>query len=259
MFLALAPALAASAGAQTAAQASADSLGGSAGPDADLRGNHGPDRLGVGFQASSLGLGAEVAFQVTRTTNLRGGFSIFSYSRGLDHNGIHYDGDLRWLSGQAHYDWFPFAHFAHAFHLSPGLLVYNDNHVDATATVPGGNNFNLNHVTYESNPADPVSGTGGVSFNKVAPTILMGFGNLVPRHGQHFSVNIEWGIAFQGGPMVALNLTGSACAPQTPYCANVATTPAIQANVQGEQTILRNDLNALRYYPLVSLTLGYRF
>jgi hypothetical protein len=166
---------------------------------------------------------------------------------------------LRWLSGEAHYDWFPFSHFAHAFHLSPGLIAYNDNHVNATASAPGGNTFTLNHVTYESDPANPVSGTGKLSFNKVAPTILVGFGNLVPRHGKHFSVNLEWGIAFQGTPKVGLDLTGSACAPGTSYCANVATTPAIESNTRGEQTILSNDVSPFKFYPVVSLTLGYRF
>jgi hypothetical protein len=221
------------------------------------KGEHGADRVGVAFRASSLGLGAEVAYEVTHSSNIRGGFNFIGYSRGFDHDGIHYDADLRWLSAEAHYDLFPFSHFAKAFHLSPGLMVYNDNHVNASATIPGGNSFTLNGVSYQSSATNPVAGTGDLSFNKVAPTFLFGFGNLVPRKGKHFSFNIETGIAFQGSPKIGLNLTGSACVAGV--CSNIATTSAIQNNVQGEQTVISNDLKPFKYYPLVALAFGYRF
>ena len=228
-------------------------------PESDPRGDeHGAGKVGVGFRISSLGLGAEVAAQVTHSSNIRGGFNFFSYSRGYDYNGIHYDGDLRWKSAEAHFDWFPFSHFAHALHLSPGLIAYNDNRVNASASVPGGSTFTLNGVSYESDPAGPVMGTAKLSFTKVAPTFLIGLGNLVPRNGKHFSVNLEAGVAFQGSPKIGLNLAGSACIPGTTTCNNVATTTTIQTNVQGEQTKISNDLSPFKYYPLVSLTIGYR-
>ena len=150
-----------------------------------------------------------------------------------------------WLSAEAHYDWFPFSHFARSLHLSPGLIAYNDNHMNATASVAGGNNFTLNGVSYESNPANPVTGTGKLSFNKVAPTFLFGFGNLVPRNRKHFSVNIEAGVAFQGSPKIGLNLAGSACAPGTDTCSNVATNPT-----DPEQHSGRADDNQQRLEPL---------
>ena len=62
------------------------------GPSSD---EHGAGKVGVGFRVSSLGLGGEVAVQVTHSSNIRGGFNFFSYSRGFDHNGIQYNGDLR--------------------------------------------------------------------------------------------------------------------------------------------------------------------
>jgi hypothetical protein len=214
-------------------------------------------RIGAGFRLSSLGLGGEVAARVTHSTNVRGGFNFFSYNRGYDNNGIHYTGDLKWASAEAHFDWFP---FAHAFHLSPGVIAYNDNHVDATASAAGGSNITLNGVQYQSDPADPIKGTGKLSFNKVAPTVMIGLGNLVPRNGKHFSVNFEVGVAFSGSPKVALNLTGSGCPTNPPGpCQSIATNSTIQANVQGQQTKISNDLSPFKYYPLVSMTIGYRF
>ena len=245
--------------AETSADPAAPSGGAAPKPDSKKKSEHGAGKVGVGFRASSLGLGGEVAVAVTRTSNIRGGINAFSYSRGFDQNGIHYDGDLRWISAEAHFDWFPFAHVVRAFHLSPGLIAYNDNHVNATAASVGSYNFTLNHVAYISDPADPVGGTAKLSFNKAAPTLMVGLGNLVPRKGKHFSVNIEAGVAFSGAPKIGLNLTGSACVPGTGICQNVSTTPSIQSNIQGEQTVISNDLSPFKYYPLVALTLGYRF
>jgi hypothetical protein len=105
-----------------------------------------------------------------------------------------------------------------------------------------------------------VSGTAAVTFNKVAPMILIGFGNLLPRGQRHFGLNFDAGVAFQGTPKAALNLTGSACliSAQT-GCLNVASDPTVQSSVQGEQTKINNTLNGYKYFPVVSLTFSYKF
>jgi len=213
-------------------------------------------KVGVAFKLSSLGLGFEVAGQVTKRSNVRGGFNAFFFSPSYDSNGIHYAGDLKWMSVEAHYDYFP---FGGGFHVSPGLLVYNDNRVTASASAAGGNSLTLSGVSYISDPSNPLTGTGKVDFRKVAPTFTLGFGNLVPRNGNHFSFNIEAGVAFQGSPRVALALTGNACDPLGLNCRDVATDPTIQSNIQGQQTKISNDLSPFKFYPLISLSFGYRF
>jgi hypothetical protein len=50
-----------------------------------------------------------------------------------------------------------------------------------------------------------------------------------------------------------------AAAPDGTNCQDVQTTPSIQNNVQGEQAKLVNDLAPFKYYPLMPLTIGYRF
>ena len=244
---------------QLAAQTSTNTsnVSASVAPESDSKKDEqGAGKVGVGFRASSLGFGGEVAVAVTHSSNIRGGLNFIGYSRGFAYNGISYNADLRWLSAEAHFDWFPLSHFAHAFHLSPGLMLYNDNHVNATAAIPGGSTFTLNGVSYQSSATNPASGTGSLSFNKVAPTLLVGFGNLVPRKKKHFSFNVEAGLAFQGAPKIGLNLSGNACVAGV--CTNIATNPTIQLNIQGEQTIISNDLSPFKYYPLVAFTFGYR-
>jgi hypothetical protein len=212
-------------------------------------------QVGVGIRLSTLGAGAEVAVSVNRKLNVRGGFNIFQYSRGFNHDGIAYKGQLNLRSGEAHLDWYP---LGHGFHLSPGLLVYNGNGATATANVPGGSTFSLGGTTYLSDPANPIAGTGKLDFVKVAPTALVGFGNLVPQH-RHFTYNFELGAVFQGSPRTKLNLTGNACDPTGANCVSASTDPTVLANVLAEQTKLDNKLSPFKYYPVISIGFGYRF
>src|SRR5437899_940180 len=98
--------------------------------------------------------------------NLRGWVNLFSYNRTFEEDGISYPAELRFRSVEVHYDWFP---FAGGFHISPGVLVYNGNHVAAEPLVPGGNTFSLDNNTYTSDPSDPITGNGKIDFIKAGP------------------------------------------------------------------------------------------
>jgi hypothetical protein len=211
--------------------------------------------MGVEVRLSTLGAGAEVGVSLSNRLNVRGGFNIFQYSRGFDHDGITYKGQLNLRSGEAHLDWYP---LGHTFHLSPGLLVYNGNGATATANVPGGSTFTLGGTTYSSDPTNPIAGTGKLDFVKAAPTAMFGFGNLVPQH-RHFTYNFELGAVFQGSARTKLNLTGNACDAFGLNCVHAATDPTVQANVVAEQTKINNKLSPFKYYPVVSFGFGYRF
>jgi len=211
--------------------------------------------VGVGIRLSTLGAGAEVGVSLSNKLNVRGGFNIFQYSRGFNHDGITYKGQLNLRSGEAHLDWYP---IGHTFHLSPGLLVYNGNGATATANVPGGSTFTLGGVTYTSDPTNPITGMGKLDFVKAAPTAMLGFGNLVPQN-RHFTYNFELGAVFQGSARTKLNLTGGACDALGLNCVNAATDPTVQANVVAEQTKINNKLSPFKYYPVISFGFGYRF
>ena len=210
---------------------------------------------GVGIRLSTLGAGAEVGVFLSNRLNLRGGFNIFQYNRGFNHDGITYKGQLNLRSGEAHLDWYP---VGHTFHLSPGLLVYNGNGARATANVPGGSAFTLGGATYTSDPTNPINGTGKLDFVKAAPTAMFGFGNLVPE-SRHFTYNFELGAVFQGSARTKLNLTGGACDATGLNCVNAATDPTVQANVVAEQNKVNNKLSPFKYYPVISFGFGYRF
>jgi hypothetical protein len=212
-------------------------------------------RFGVQAKASTLGAGIEAATAISRRSNVRFGFNMLDLGLSRTEDGIHYDATFGLRSFQANLDYYLIG----GFHVSPGALLYNGNKVDATAFVPGGRSFDLSDATFFSDINNPVRGTGSVAFNKAAPMVLLGFGNLLPRSRRHFTVNFDVGVVFQGSPRATLNLSGGTCDSRGLNCLNIGANPGIQTNIQAEQNKLNEDLKPFRYYPVISLGFGWKF
>lgn len=213
-------------------------------------------RFGVGVKVSTLGAGVEAAFKVIPHLNIRGGFNDFSYSDTINTNGFSANANLLLRSVEGHVDYFLIG----PLHISGGALFYNDNNANGSLSVTGGDSFTLNHVTYYSDPSNPVTGTAMLGLNKAAPEVTFGLGNLVGRH--HFSINFEAGVVFQGSPSVGMNLAGTACTASP--CVNgvntinAATDPGLQANLTAQRQTYSNDLKVFKYYPIISLGFSFR-
>jgi hypothetical protein len=211
-------------------------------------------RFGVAASVSTLGIGVEAATAVTRLSNVRVGFNAFSYGATANKDGIAYSGTLTLRSAEILYD----QYIVGPFHISPGFMFYDGNQGKANPSIPAGQSFNLGGVTYYSQPGNPVNGTASITARKVAPMILLGFGNLLPRNSRHLTLNLDFGVVFQGSPKAALNLNGGACITPTTGCLS-ASDPIVHANVLGEQTKINNSLAPFEYYPVVTLSFGYKF
>jgi hypothetical protein len=188
--------------------------------------------------------------------NLRGGASFLNISPSIAGDGLTMNRSVSFRSVTTSIDIFP---FGGAFRISPGVVLYNGNHLHGSTFVPGGQTFELNDVKYYSSNSAQVTGTMDMIFgNKVAPSLTVGFGNMIPhRLGQHWSIPVEVGVEYIGAPSVALTLSGDAC--QGTYCAPVMSDPTTRSNVAAEQQDLNNDVSALRFYPIVSTGLAYKF
>jgi hypothetical protein len=220
----------------------------------------GPTMFGLGVKASLLGVGAEVATRVTHRTNARVGFNVLGYSRDFSKDGISYNGHLDFRTVEAHYDIFP---WARSFHVSPGVLAYIGNPITANAAVPGNQSFTLGGQTYYSDPSAPMTASGKVNFNQVSPMVTVGWGNLVRRDSKHFSIPVEFGVAFQGSPKSTLNLAGNVCTggPAGSLGATCTNTsdPTVQSNVLSEQTKINKSMSPFKVYPIISVGFGYKF
>ncbi len=213
-------------------------------------------RVGLGVKLSSLGAGTEATMHFFSRSNLRTGFNYFIYDHDLSDGGVGYRGKLNLCSAQVTYDWYP---FRRSFHLSPTVLIYNATHVSADLSVPAGTTFSITKGTYKSDPSDPISGTASLKFPKVAPGFLIGWGNLI-SHGRHrVSFPFELGFVFEGTPHVSLNLNGSGCDPGGRGCSSLSSDPTATRNIRSEQAKLAREVTFLRFYPIISIGVGYRF
>lgn len=215
-------------------------------------------RFALGGYTSPLGIGAGIAGKVTRSTNLRVGWNFFNYSLTGTDDGANYSGHLHFRSLQASVDWFP---FHGSFHLSPGVLFNNQNRVTAQGGIAAGQSFTLNDVNYYSSSTDPVTGNGSVHFNSLAPMFTLGWGNWVSRREhKHLTFPFEVGFAHTGNATVNLNLQGTVCnAPDDMYCEQIASDPSVQANIAGQIKKLQKDLEWIRFYPILSTGVVYKF
>lgn len=211
--------------------------------------------VGIGATVGTLGIGGQMAVALSPRFNLRGGGNFFRLTRTTSSNGISYNAGVHLGDVNAMLDWFP---FAGNFHLSPGLLVYNGNNISGAATVPAGRAFTLNSVSYVSSPANPVTGTGTIGLNKVAPMFLVGWGNLVPRK-KHLSISIEGGILYWGAPQIGLNLNGDVCNADLSHCRPIGTDPTVQANIKAQEAKYNSDASAYQVFPVITFGVGYRF
>jgi hypothetical protein len=144
--------------------------------------------------------------------------------------------------------------------VSPGVLVYAGDPITASASVPPNQSFTLGGVDYTSDPTNPITGSGKIDFNRAAPMITVGWGNLVSRkEGKHFTVPFEIGVAFQGSPKASLALGGNVCDSSGLNCRSAATDTIVQSNVVSEQNKINNSMSFFKVYPIISMGFGYKF
>jgi hypothetical protein len=212
-------------------------------------------RFALGIKAGTLGIGVQAGTALAPRINVRGGVNFFNYNDSMTEDGVTYNGSLQLRSVEAKLDLFIIG----GFRFTPGLLLYNDNNLSATASVAATQSFTLNGTQYFSSQTDPIRGAAALSLNKVAPTLGIGFGNLLPRSNRHWSLSTDLGIVFQGSPQLALGLSGSACQANRTTCFPINSFPGAPTNIEAERVKIQDDLKPFKYYPEVSIMFGWKF
>ena len=187
---------------------------------------------------STLGYGLGIAFPMTDSIDGRVGFNQFNKNINKTSDQVNYTGDLKLSSFEALADWHLFNGVTH---LTAGLM-YNNNKLALTA-VPSGSNFTINGNTYPSSTVGTM--TAAVDFNKVAPYLGFGWSGQAKNTG--FSFKSDFGILFQGKPKASVT------------CTNPTASATLAADCNAAQTTLSDDLKSYRYYPVISLGIGYAF
>lgn len=215
--------------------------------------------VGLDWHTGIGGAGFDVATPLSETINLRAGADFFSYATSLQEQGANVTADLRLRSGHASLDWFP---LGGRFRLSPLVVFANSSRIQATATVPSGSTVTMNGQDYISSSTDPLHGSGLIDFPKVSPGFSLGFGNIVPRTNNHFSMPIEAGFYYVGQPHLTVGFSGSACDPSQPAavgCQPVAQDLGFQHDLAAFVARNNNNLSYASFLPIFSVGFAYKF
>ncbi len=186
--LAMAVGVSSIASAQTSAPAAPASSGMSSSSTGD-------GRVGIAVQASTLGIGGDIAVKLSDKANIRAGLNNFSWSHDFvdDKDGSITTAKVKLKSVHAFLDWFP---FGGGFHLSPGMVFANDTNGELSLTATPGQKIEIGDVNYYSSSTNPIRAAGKVTVKSSAFAMTMGWGNIVPRT-RHWSIPFEIGVVFQ--------------------------------------------------------------
>jgi hypothetical protein len=210
--------------------------------------------VAVGLRFSTLGPGLEVATPLSQHLNLRSIINVADYGYKFTSNGGNYNAEIHFHSAQMSVDWFP---FHGRFHISPGIMAFN-NKIAAQLKVASNQTFDIEDYEISTGPGGGLNGSAtGLYSRKIAPVLMAGFGNILPRNGGRFSAPFEIGVAYPGPAHLSAYLSGTSCT--TDGCEDISTDPQIQSILQQKENSLNNELKVIQVYPIVSMGLAYRF
>jgi len=195
--------------------------------------------LAIAGRSGSLGFGGELMVNFLPQVNGRFGVTYFPLSVDGEIGDVNYDFDLRVLTFPLNVDWYP---FKNPFHLSAGIIV-NETSIDLDTRSSA--SLAISGTTYSASELGALH--GDVRFNRVAPYVGIGWGNAFGRE-KRWGILSDLGVAFLGKPKVALSATGP-----------IASDPTFMGNLAQEEEDIEDDLGILRFYPVFSISLFYRF
>jgi len=193
----------------------------------------------VGPQLSTLGAGIEGGWRFHESFGARANFNYLNLSETVEIDGNDFKGKIGLKSFGANLDYFPFD--ASGWHVSGGFR-WNGNNAkisvtpNANETIEiGGNSYNLSQVGRLD---------GKVDFDNFAPYLGLGW------MGSVFHPNVflaaDAGVMIHGSPKVTLACSGPACA-------------TIQDDIDREVRDIKKEVEDYKVYPVLSLTVGYKF
>ncbi|BAP88459.1 uncharacterized protein E1O_13280 [Burkholderiales bacterium GJ-E10] len=199
--------------------------------------------FGVALTAGLSGVGVDLALPINPSFGLRATVSGLS----LSHNGTYgtsdvWNGNLKLAQYGLLGDYYP---FAGSFRLTAGV-IYDANQLDVNGTASG--TYTFGGQTY--NAGEIGTATGTVTWNRFAPYLGIGAGNLAGSPGFH--TGFDLGVLYAGRPSVTLTATCSAGA----VACNQST---LNQNVAAEQASLQSEANKFRFWPVARVEIGYAF
>lgn len=204
------------------------------------------DGFALGAKVSTLGIGPEITVGLMDGVNIRVGANFFSMDKTLTKGGNEFDFNLKMENYTAFAD---FHVFGGGFRITGGAMYNKGNNLTGIANST--NNYNINGVSYTSTQVGDLRGELLMG-SDISPYLGIGFGNNISG-GSGLSFNLDLGVFFTGVPKAALTTTGGTLQNNAPAYA------ILQENLARETDNIMNDIKDYKYYPMVSISIAYRF
>ena len=185
------------------------------------------DGVGVAAKVSTLGYGVEVGYRVNSYLGVRAGINRGTYDYTETDAGIDYNYGLELDNIPVVIDWHV---FGGVFRVTGGV-VNNNNQLTGRAS----GLLDIGSGTYNTTV------TTDIAFKKSSPYVGIGWGSL-PSSTKGIGFSFDVGVMAHGSP------TATITAPL-----------ASAADIAAEEAALNSELKDSKYWPVISMGLGYTF
>lgn len=204
--------------------------------------NAAPGDVALGVKVGTLGPGLEVTLEATNQVNVRFGVNYFKFGSDIEVDNNDYDLDIKLNSFTALADWYI---IDSQFRFTGGAFI-NNNSLSGLA-LPS-NTYEIGNTIYTNAEVGVLRAEA--DFKAIAPYIGVGWGNPLTDDSD-WSFMFDVGVVFAGKPRIDITSTGGI----------LSNNPLLQADIARAEQDFRDedDIKYLKYYPVVSVGLNYRF
>lgn len=202
-------------------------------------------QVGITADLGTQGAGAHLVVPMETYLNGRFGANYYKHDFNKTSGSVDYAMKGKLESFDVLFDYYPLE--GRKFRLTGGV-IYNGNNIDASAKPQASGSYVLNGTTYTA--ADVGNLHGEVDFRKAAPYVGIGWGNALSQDGR-VQFNADLGAFYQGSAKVKLVALG--CTTSAAVCKQLVT------DVAAERTKLQDDMNDYKVYPVLRVSVSYRF
>ncbi len=201
--------------------------------------------IGIYAKGGTLGIGGGVSYGISDALTARVGYTSIKVNHAFHTTNVDYTGKFKLGGVEAMLDWYP---FSGGFRVTGGAVI-DHNKVDIDARL-NHTPITINGVNYDVN--DLASISGSAKFRSTVPYLGIGWGNVASTNGNFYFI-ADFGVEFLGSAKVKLNGTCSQQFESDPMCAQ------FKSGVAQEENNLNHDVADYKWWPVLSLGVGYRF
>lgn len=213
-------------------------------------------RLSFYTAVSPLGVGEHVSTNVSPKLDIRIFENFFPVNHSFTQSQFDISLHIRWENAGLAADYYP---FHRAFHISPGLLFYNRNRVNAFLKAQQNAVFTINNTDWYSDNADPVYGTGRLDLGGSGLMITAGYGHITSHSEKHWTFPFQAGVAFIHTPKTSFVLNGEICNSTGAFCQPAATYPGFANALAAQLVTWNNDVAPYHIFPILEGGVAYTF